>query len=1023
MKRLMGVASVLAVAFAMQAGSASAAFTVGSGGCTLIVAIEEANAETNGACGTVESVTTINVPAGHYTLSGTQLEIESDMAIVGANPSAPAETIIDAGGVHSRVFEVDNATILRLKNVEVTGGKTENGVSKTSDGENGFEGVEGGGILNRGNLTLEHVLLTGNKTGHGGSGGDGNLSLSGQHNGGGGNQGGSGGGIYNAEHATLEVIASTISGNETGGGGNGGDGGHGSVSGTLLGGAGGIGGYGGDGGGIDSFGNLRIVDSTISDNKVGRGGNGGQGGEGVDATEMHASGRGGDGGEGGNGGVVYSGGGIPTYGAIDGGGGIASFGGTLEIIGSTIVGNETGAGGMGGTGGTPGEAGMGRFDTSGRAGHGGGGGLGGGILINAGSATLTNDTIVENRTGDGGQGGGGANAGSLGGGAGNFGGYGAGVWTTGSHGSPFHLTFLTISKNILGAAGPGGEPGASTFPGVAGGPGQGGGLAIGEAFSNGAAIDLAGSIVAGNTGPQCEVNSENFHDNAPNVSYPDATCKGTSGVNADPMLGALGNNGGLTQTMLPSNTGAALGAVPIADCSPREDQRGVSRPGANKTTTCDAGAVEIAAPPPAEPVVTSISPTKGPAVGGTVVTITGEHLSGATAVDFGLTAGTSVTPVSATELKATSPAGTPSSTVDVTVTTGGGTSSTGVADRFGYEALPPAPVVTSIAPTKGPAAGGTVVTITGEHLSGASAVKFGTFTATGLTPISATELKATSPAGSPSSTVDVTVVTGGGTSATGVADRFGYEAVPKPVVSSITPTKGPAAGGTVVTVTGEHLSGATAVDFGATAGTSVTPISAIELKVTSPAGAPSSMVDVTVTTAGGTSATVAGDRFSYEATPTAGGGGTTPPPSGAGTTPPATGSTPPPPSTGGGSTVGTPSVGGAKVSGTTVSAPITCAGPTDVTCVVKVILSAAGGSKGAPRVLLAKKGKGAKKVTVGAASASIPGGSTKDVSVSLNGAGKSALKKAHKLKTTLTVTVNGAASALFTHAVTFASKG
>ena len=56
------------------------------------------------------------------------------------------------------------------------------------------------------------------------------------------------------------------------------------------------------------------------------------------------------------------------------------------------------------------------------------------------------------------------------------------------------------------------------------------------------------------------------------------------------------------------------------------------------------------------PTVTSISPTSGPATGGTSVTITGTNLSGASAVRFGTTASSSVTVNSATSITATAPA-------------------------------------------------------------------------------------------------------------------------------------------------------------------------------------------------------------------------------------------------------------------------------------------------------------------------------------------------------------------------------
>lgn len=82
------------------------------------------------------------------------------------------------------------------------------------------------------------------------------------------------------------------------------------------------------------------------------------------------------------------------------------------------------------------------------------------------------------------------------------------------------------------------------------------------------------------------------------------------------------------------------------------------------------------------PSVTGVSPTSGPAAGGTSVAITGTSFTGATAVTFGTTSATSFTVISATSITATSPAGT--GTVDVTVVTPGGTSPTSSPDHFTY---------------------------------------------------------------------------------------------------------------------------------------------------------------------------------------------------------------------------------------------------------------------------------------------------------------------------------------------------
>ena len=91
-------------------------------------------------------------------------------------------------------------------------------------------------------------------------------------------------------------------------------------------------------------------------------------------------------------------------------------------------------------------------------------------------------------------------------------------------------------------------------------------------------------------------------------------------------------------------------------------------------------------------------------------------------------------------------------------------------------------------------------------------------------------------------------------------------APPAPSVSVINPTSGSTAGGTSVTVTGANLSGASDVSFGGTAAASFTVDSASQVTAVSPAHA-AGPVDVTVTTAGGTSATLAADVFTFVAPP------------------------------------------------------------------------------------------------------------------------------------------------------------
>jgi len=82
------------------------------------------------------------------------------------------------------------------------------------------------------------------------------------------------------------------------------------------------------------------------------------------------------------------------------------------------------------------------------------------------------------------------------------------------------------------------------------------------------------------------------------------------------------------------------------------------------------------------------------------------------------------------------------------------------------------PVVNQINPAGGPAAGGTSVVITGSGFTGATSVGFSVTGAPQMTVDSDTQITATSPPGS--GTVDITVVTPAGTSATVATDQFTY---------------------------------------------------------------------------------------------------------------------------------------------------------------------------------------------------------------------------------------------------------
>ncbi|MCP4015639.1 MAG: IPTL-CTERM sorting domain-containing protein [Delftia sp.] len=259
----------------------------------------------------------------------------------------------------------------------------------------------------------------------------------------------------------------------------------------------------------------------------------------------------------------------------------------------------------------------------------------------------------------------------------------------------------------------------------------------------------------------------------------------------------------------------------------------------------------------AAPAITAIHPIAGPTAGGTPVILTGSGFTSAApsgAVQFGSTAA-NYTVNSDTQITATAPPGA-AGTVDITVSTVGGTSATSAGDRFTYAQ---APTTASITPTTGPSAGGTQITLTGTHLSAASTVKFGNQSATGVSVVSDTQLTAISPPGT--GTVDLTVTTPGGTSAITGTARFSYAGVPS--ITGLSTQHGPVAGGTQVLISGSGFTAATSVKFGTAEAAGFTVDSATRITANAPPGS-SGIVSVSVTTPEGTSPASAVAQFRYQ---------------------------------------------------------------------------------------------------------------------------------------------------------------
>ncbi|HXJ84928.1 MAG TPA: FG-GAP-like repeat-containing protein, partial [Candidatus Methylomirabilis sp.] len=192
-------------------------------------------------------------PTGTDSETTGDLNVTNSMTIVGASA---ASTIIDANTI-DRVLSIDAGATVTISNVTI---------------RNGLVSDLGGGILNRGTLTLNDSVVAGNFT-LGGSAGAGILNfqtLTLNRTSVRDNQasGGNGGGLFNGTSATMVLNSSTVSGNQTLNGSYGGgivNDGTATLNGSLI----ANNRAAGKGGGIwNASGTLTLTNSTISNNSA-----------------------------------------------------------------------------------------------------------------------------------------------------------------------------------------------------------------------------------------------------------------------------------------------------------------------------------------------------------------------------------------------------------------------------------------------------------------------------------------------------------------------------------------------------------------------------------------------------------------------------------------------------------------------------------------------------------------------------------------------------------------------------------
>jgi parallel beta-helix repeat protein len=216
--------------------------------------------------------------------------------------------------------------------------------------------------------------------------------------------------------------------------------------------------------------------------------------------------------------------------------------------------------------------------------------------------------------------------------------------------------------------------------------------------------------------------------------------------------------------------------------------------------------------PSKTPMIAQIDPNNGPASGGTNVTLTGANLSADCRLHFGGIPASNVVLVSPTTMTATTPAH-PPGVVDVMLTC--------VGDVFkledGFTFNPSAPVVSSVTPTSGSSAGGTLVRVTGSNFRSGCWPTFDHAPARSATFVSAAEIIGETP---PHGTgpVDVGVRCSAGSDGS-LANAFTYsrDDEPTPQISAVNPQKGTP--GESITITGVRFRHDDAVTFDDTAAT------------------------------------------------------------------------------------------------------------------------------------------------------------------------------------------------------------
>jgi hypothetical protein len=238
-----------------------------------------------------------------------------------------------------------------------------------------------------------------------------------------------------------------------------------------------------------------------------------------------------------------------------------------------------------------------------------------------------------------------------------------------------------------------------------------------------------------------------------------------------------------------------------------------------------------------------VAPKGGAQAGGLEVRLFGEDFAEGATVRFGSVPASAVRFLTHKEMAATTPpySGYGEIAVEVVNPDGAGSS---LENAFTYEARP-APEIAGITPAFGPTTGGTRVVIEGKNFTREAAVYIGREHPKDVAFKSATELVVVTAARKQAGVVDVEVSVPGAPRAV-MKNGFRYDAVPAPVITSVSPNAGTPGGGTEMTISGKNFSKDSAVLVDGKAPKAIKLVDAGTLELKTPPGEAGKMVDVVV---------------------------------------------------------------------------------------------------------------------------------------------------------------------------------